>query len=208
MTGQDGMTGKSNSIALDRRDILRLALMGIALPWPAGAATLRSAALGQLEPSQLAALVRAVADAEPRCDPVLFDVGTRLVALVAEIMPEAHDLLILHRLHRMAPARGVMRPPLAVDLGALHAACHDCREIRVTYTDAAGAETRRDLRPIEVFHNPDGIYLIAWCTLRRDIRWFYAHRMRDLEVRRARFAHDRATLIALAIARAEERYQD
>ena len=48
---------------------------------------------------------------------------------------------------------------------------------RITYADAAGATTRRDVEPQALAHTRGTWYLLAWCRLRNAPRWFALDRI-------------------------------
>ena len=51
--------------------------------------------------------------------------------------------------------------------------------VRLTYTDAAGTTTRRDVEPMALLWGPAGWYLMAWCRLRQGVRGFQLDRIDD-----------------------------
>ena len=54
--------------------------------------------------------------------------------------------------------------------------------LSVTYVDASGRVTRRDVEPVGLLHAPSGWYVIAWCVLRGDRRLFRLDRLRQAAV--------------------------
>lgn len=73
--------------------------------------------------------------------------------------------------------------PRAV-LTALEHALSDQLTVRITYTDAAGAQTRREVEPMIFAQTRGRWYLIAWCRLRDAVRWFDPTRIERASVTR------------------------
>jgi len=63
------------------------------------------------------------------------------------------------------------------------------RVLRMTYrARASDDDTIRDVEPLGVTYHSAAWYLVAWCRLRRDFRYFKIERLRALEVLSERFA--------------------
>ena len=63
------------------------------------------------------------------------------------------------------------------------------RVLRMTYrARARDDDTVRDVEPLGVTYHSAAWYLVAWCRLRKDFRYFKIERLRALEVRNERFA--------------------
>jgi proteasome accessory factor B len=58
------------------------------------------------------------------------------------------------------------------------------RVVACSYRAADGEETERDLEPNELYWDPrlETLYLIAWCRLRQDVRFFATHRFRRVQL--------------------------
>ncbi|MDO9458180.1 YafY family protein [Nocardioides sp.] len=82
----------------------------------------------------------------------------------------------LHRVTEPAPAA-----PWADDVVA---AVGSRRVLSLSYVDAAGAQTRRDVEPLGLLHTTDGWLLLAWCRLRDGVRGFFLDRVSDVVVQR------------------------
>lgn len=104
----------------------------------------------------------------------------RALAKIEAVLPEGHEQ-ILHDTPLHAPKEH-QRVALRVDFTGLRSAIRERRKIRVDYTDAHGAATRRVLRPFGLaFYGPVWI-LAAWCELRQDYRAFRPDRMAAMDV--------------------------
>lgn len=98
----------------------------------------------------------------------------------------------LDRLARATAIQGTARlaPGLAQKtLLPIQQATVGRRVLRLTYRARAKDEdTVRDVEPLGVSYHTDAWYLVAWCRLRTDFRYFKLERIRGLEVRAERFA--------------------
>ena len=76
-------------------------------------------------------------------------------------------------------------------MSVLEEALIDQVTVNLTYTDAQGRSTRREVEPM-IFARTRGRWLlVAWCRLRDDIRWFDLFRIRDATAtRRPCTGHD------------------
>lgn len=61
------------------------------------------------------------------------------------------------------------------------AAITDGLVVRLSYRDAHGAMTVRDVEPVTCLVHRDNWYLVAWCRLRQDIRAFRFDRLLEIE---------------------------
>lgn len=73
--------------------------------------------------------------------------------------------------HRAPPHAALLRTALRLR-----------RLVACDYTDAAGAVSRRQVRPLALTAFSEGWLLVAWCELRRDFRLFRLDRMHDCAV--------------------------
>jgi predicted DNA-binding transcriptional regulator YafY len=76
-------------------------------------------------------------------------------------------------------------------MSVLEEALIDQVTVNLTYTDAQGRSTRREVEPM-IFALTRGRWLlVAWCRLRGDIRWFDLSRIRGATAtRRLCTGHD------------------
>ncbi|UKD56361.1 YafY family transcriptional regulator [Amycolatopsis sp. FU40] len=79
------------------------------------------------------------------------------------------------RLHRV----GQPEPP-AVRSGLILTALAARRVLRLSYVDAKGQETERDVEPLGLLWGPAGWYVLGWCRLRDAVRGFLLDRIRAL----------------------------
>ncbi|ACB77378.1 helix-turn-helix transcriptional regulator [Opitutus terrae] len=98
----------------------------------------------------------------------------------------------LERLTRATAIFGSPRLSTGIDqrtLLPIEQAIVSSRVLRMTYRGRARAEeTRRDVEPLGVTYHDGVWYLVAWCRLRKDLRYFRLDRVRALEVLGERFA--------------------
>ncbi|MPV89095.1 WYL domain-containing protein, partial [Georgenia ruanii] len=67
--------------------------------------------------------------------------------------------------------------------------------VNLDYTDARGGDTRREVEPMIVALRGGRWFLVAWCRLRDDIRWFHLSRIRRATAtRRPCTGHDVAEI--------------
>lgn len=124
----------------------------------------------------------AVAVALSRGDHVLFarDARTALQKIVAA-MPQ-RDLEEARA--AAAKVRLLVRPvpdPDGEIAEQVWRAVRDNRVLRIQYTNGDGVETLREIEPQHVVVGPNGSYLTAWCTLRREERVFRMDRISKAE---------------------------
>jgi predicted DNA-binding transcriptional regulator YafY len=98
----------------------------------------------------------------------------------------------LDRLSRAMAIFGESRLPSGLDqrmLLPIQQAIVSRRVLRMTYrAKACAADTVRDVEPLGVTYHSAAWYLVAWCRLRGDFRYFKIERLRALEVLDERFA--------------------
>jgi len=73
-------------------------------------------------------------------------------------------------------------PGLKEKLTRLVRAIQDEKLVRFTYTNLEGGTVARETEPLKVFFEFSNWYLLAWCRLRKDYRYFRISRMDDLAV--------------------------
>ena len=98
----------------------------------------------------------------------------------------------LERLNRATAIYGAPRLPEGIDqrtLLPIQQAVVSRRVLRMTYRAKARHEdTTREVEPLGVTYHSAAWYLVAWCRLRQDYRYFKLERVRGLEVLHERFA--------------------
>lgn len=98
----------------------------------------------------------------------------------------------LDRLNKATAIYGAPRAGSAVDqrtLLPIQQAIVSRRVLRMTYRGKGrGADTVRDVEPLGVTFHTGAWYLVAWCRMRTDFRYFKLERLQNLEVLAERFA--------------------
>ena len=161
---------------------------------------------------ELEALVLGLREVELIGDPELAKAAGQALRKLKGRLPPRQS----HRLaHAVLSATRFVRPaPPTVDVGVLRRASWDENQVRFAYSDAHGAETIREVKPLTIVYMDRASVLIAWCLLRRDFRIFRLDRMRDLSVTGQSFRPHRVPLLrdAMADIRAKnaerDRHQD
>lgn len=72
-------------------------------------------------------------------------------------------------------------------LDIIQEAANNCQVLRVTYKDAEGKESERDLWPLGLFYWGKVWTLTAWCELRQDFRNFRLDRIESVKRAKRRF---------------------
>ncbi len=97
----------------------------------------------------------------------------------------------LERLRKATAIYGTPKLPSGIDqrtLLPIQQAVVSRRVLRMTYRGKARTEdTCRDVEPLGVTFHGGAWYLVAWCRLRKDLRYFKLERVRGLEVLHERF---------------------
>ena len=156
------------------------------------------------ENDELEALVLGLRDVAAIADPALARAATSALAKIQARVPpkQAHRLK-----HAVLDARRYRRPePPRIDVAALRQATWDEVSVHFAYHDAAGAASRRAVKPLGIVYIDDTNMLLAWCHLRQDFRVFRLDRMDDLTVTDDSFRPHRVSLLRdhLALLRAED----
>ena len=191
---------------LDQPDGGRRRLFGAAvaavMPVPlVDAQGAKATGLASLPPAQLAVILRDIAFAGVHTDTPTRAEHESMLNEIARIIPEARDLVALHRLYRSGQGTTACHPPLGFDIAWLHEACMGTRMVTFGYRDMAGNRTQRSVFPIELLYLPTGIRLLAHCTLRQDIRMFALENMAAPRVAATDQPGMRHDLVKKAIAR-------
>jgi predicted DNA-binding transcriptional regulator YafY len=71
----------------------------------------------------------------------------------------------------------VMAPPEGVDLALVRSAIRDERKLAIDYSDEAGHQTQRIIRPVALIYYSATVNVVAWCELRGDFSNFRADRV-------------------------------
>ncbi|QDL91746.1 YafY family transcriptional regulator [Paroceanicella profunda] len=84
-----------------------------------------------------------------------------------------------------------------VAIATLRAAIREERKLKLTYVDAAGAETVRVVRPVALIYHLECVMVAGWCELRGAFRHFRSDRIHGCHALEARFTGQGETLRAL-----------
>ncbi|MBT0957498.1 YafY family transcriptional regulator [Alphaproteobacteria bacterium KMM 3653] len=145
------------------------------------------------EAEEIEALVLGLREVQAVGDPDLAQAaGAALAKLGGRLPPrQAHRLknaVLNARRFRTPPAPGV-------NVRILREATWDETEVIFDYTDAKGAQTQRQVRPLSIVSMDAAHCLLAWCVLRQDFRAFRLDRMGALQVTSTSFRPARIGLL-------------
>jgi predicted DNA-binding transcriptional regulator YafY len=172
------------SVRTVKRDLTALENSGAAIwsrPGPGGGygliarSTLPPVSLTPVQAVALLAAVSAAPDA-PYADLAL--AGVRKIMDVLDPRTRAKADELAGRVWVNAPAA-----PRAVK-SALEEAMAEQRVVRICYTSREGDTTTRDVEPVMFASTHGHWYLIGWCRLRNDMRWFLVSRIKRASVTR------------------------
>ncbi|MCU0832584.1 MAG: YafY family transcriptional regulator [Rhizobiaceae bacterium] len=82
---------------------------------------------------------------------------------------------------------GVAPSPEGIDLAVLRRGIREETKLTFAYTDEAGVQTQRVVRPLALIYYTAWTTLVAWCDTRNAIRNFRTDRMRDASLLSDRF---------------------
>lgn len=97
---------------------------------------------------------------------------------IAAVLPAA-DRARANAVPIHAMARPAMTDALRALIDRIERAVDDRTRLRITYRDAAGADTCRILRPLGLWFWGEVWTLVAWCEMRGDFRMFRLDRIAD-----------------------------
>ncbi|GAA3597223.1 HTH domain-containing protein [Klugiella xanthotipulae] len=171
------------SVRTVKRDLTALENSGAPIwsrPGPGGGygvATRANLPPVSLTPAQAVALLAAVSTASeaPYADLASSGVRKILDVLDPRTRAKADELASRIWVNRPSSSQRVVR-------SALEEAMADQRVVRIRYVSGDGNETIRDVEPIMFGSTHDRWYLIGWCRLRSDIRWFLMARIEQASV--------------------------
>jgi len=142
---------------------------------------------------EIEALVLGSRWVEKRADPRLASAATDVLTKIAAVLPrdlrqelETSTLLV-------GP-----RDPLtteAIDAAVLRKAIRSESKVRITYTDAKGANSRRVIWPFAIGYFEKARVLVAWCETRQEFRHFRTDRMSQLVELGLRYPRRRQELL-------------
>jgi predicted DNA-binding transcriptional regulator YafY len=138
--------------------------------------------------NEIEALVIGARVVESWGGPTLAQGARSALAKIAAALP-ADKRTALESSRLFAP--GFFVDPLPGErLEQLRVALRERRTVAISYRDAQGRASTRELRPLGLFFWGDAWSLAAWCELRGDFRNFRLDRISAIEMREARFADE------------------
>ena len=153
--------------------------------------------------TELEALVLGLREVQQIGDPDLANAAGEALRKLQGRLPPRQS----HRLrHAVLTAHRFQRPePPCIRVSDLREATWDELEVLFDYSDAKGARTTRQVKPLSLVYFDHSTVLIAWCLLRTDVRVFRLDRMSNLQITKKSFRPHRVALLrdALAIFQAQ-----
>ncbi|MEP5760580.1 MAG: YafY family protein [Litoreibacter sp.] len=147
---------------------------------------------------ELEALVLGLREVEEIGDTVLSGAARQALAKLKSRLPEEQSKRLQYAV--LNAKRFRKRMDVSVDVAAIRQATWEEKEIRFSYSDASGAPTRRQVRPLSITYFEQSTCLISWCLLREDARVFRLDRMSELETTDTSFRPRRVAMLRDVIA--------
>ena len=200
-----GVSGRSI-----HRDIATLREMGAIIDGEAGYGftLIEDNALPPMgfQDTELEALVLGLREVQQIGDPDLADAAGEALRKLQGRLPPRQS----HRLrHAVLAAHRFKRPEVpSIPVADLREATWDEMEVLFDYTDAKGATTTRQVKPLGLVYFDLSTILIAWCLLRRDVRTFRLDRMSDLQVTKQSFRPHRVAMLRDALVKIRAQRED
>ena len=148
--------------------------------------------------TELEALVLGLREVQQIGDPDLAEAAAEALRKLQARLPERqsnrlrHAVLAAHRFHRPETPK--------IKVSELREATWEELEIRFDYSDAKGAATNRQVKPLGLVYFDRSTILVAWCKLRDDVRTFRLDRMSELQVTAQSFRPHRVVMLRDALA--------
>lgn len=134
-----------------------------------------------LSEEEMEAVLLGLRYVDQRGDAVLVEAGASALAKIGSVLPPEARAALATPLAVPGPD-GYGFPENAVPLTELRAAIRAGRQLDIAYRDAAGRSSRRTVWPIHLGFMDEARVLAAWCTLRRDFRFFRTDRIQSAKV--------------------------
>jgi predicted DNA-binding transcriptional regulator YafY len=149
--------------------------------------------------TELEALVLGLREVQQIGDPDLAEAAGEALRKLQGRLPPRQS----HRLrHAVLSAHRFQRPePPCIQVSDLREATWDEVEVRIDYSDAKGATTTRQVKPLGLIYFDHSTVLVAWCLLRDDVRVFRLDRMSKLQITKQSFRPHRVALLRDAMAK-------
>ena len=181
--------------AISRRNLFGGIALGMLMPQTLSAQEVRAALL-KLDRAGLYAILRGAAFLGQFRDPVLDDDLKALIGQIADLAPEAWDLLDIFRFYGETPRGQSRRDEEPRGLALLHTAVAEAGTVEFGYVDLDGNTTQRRVKPLALVHPAHGIQLLAYCELRGDYRKFFLRAMQNITRTAEHFEAERCDLVA------------
>ncbi len=174
------------------RDIRDLSLSGVPIEGEAGVGYVLRRGF-DLPPlmfteAEIEAMVLGARVVTSWADPAMAKAAADALARVEAVLPD--------RLRERLTSTPLFAPGFRVPtqvlekLAPLRGALESRRKVRLAYTDEAGADSERMVRPLGLFFWGTTWSLTAWCELREDFRSFRLDRMRAMSVATDRYTEE------------------
>ncbi|KQN93570.1 transcriptional regulator [Sphingomonas sp. Leaf231] len=129
---------------------------------------------------EIEALMLGVASLGDLGDDTLTTAGRNALARIVATLPDRQARQAAHATMR-AWRLPEPRAAVTIDLNLLREACWDEFSVRITYRDAKGRRTEREILPLGMSYSPRTLMLVGWCLLREAHRTFEVPRIEALE---------------------------
>ncbi len=146
---------------------------------------------------EIEALVLGLREVAQIGDPELVVAAKTALSKLQARLPDGQGHRLKHAV--LSAKRFAQVPDPTIKVGALRRACWEEREVTFEYTDAAGVQTHRQVKPLGITFMDRSNCLLAFCTLRQDFRAFRLDRMLALDVTQNSFRPHRVSLLRDAI---------
>ena len=146
---------------------------------------------------EIEALVLGLREVTQIGDPELVSAAKTALTKLKARLPEAQGHRLKHAV--LTAKRFAEVPDPTIDVACLRRACWEEREVAFDYSDASGARTYRQVKPLGITYMDRSNCLIAFCNMRQDFRAFRLDRMRVLVVTEQSFRPHRVPLFRDAL---------
>jgi predicted DNA-binding transcriptional regulator YafY len=126
---------------------------------------------------EVEALVLGLAEVRQAGDPELGRAAEAAMAKITATLPERVQRQAIHAVSQTY--RYERRPTAPPHLGLIRECCWEERALDISYTDASGEVTERQVWPLSIVFLDHMLMLLAYCTLRQDFRKFLLHRIEN-----------------------------
>ena len=149
---------------------------------------------------EIEALMLAVSALEQIGDATLAAAGRNAMGRIIATLPDNQARAAMHTAMRSWRPPDE-RPPVAVDMNLLRAACWEEFSLQITYRDLQDRTTEREIWPLGMSYGERTLTLLALCRLRSDFRVFHVSRIDRLSRGSESFRPRRVGLLREFVAR-------